>query len=357
MNLKDSLSFTKNEFLTGILVFCLIFLITLGSRQLRLSSSGAIQVNSQINLKISERIGLTELINRLDSLDVEYQQDELLWSARMLGWRMFQKGNYSLEGNYSYDVFLSKLARGIQDPVSVVILPGINIQRFSESVGSQLSITESDVQSIFRDSVFLEELDLSSDELFGRMLPETYLVYWTSTSKDLVRRILREFNDKVVNEFETVSNEQNLTINEILTMASIVEWEANIEEEKSIISGLYWNRFNKGMRLQADPTINFALGERRRLLFEDYQFDHPYNTYLKKGLPPGPITNPSLSTIEATVFPQQHDYIYMVANPEGGHVFTRTFEEHQIESEKWRVWLRQQYRIKRQKEAEEALNN
>lgn len=356
MNLKNSLSFTKNEFLTGIIVFCIIFLISFGSRQLRLNSSKALQINSEIELKIPKSIGLQELTILLDSLAIEFHEDELLWSARMLGWRTFKKGNYALQGEYSYDVLLSKLARGIQDPIPVVIVPGINSTRFAESVGNQLSISSQDIQSLFTDSVFLDEVGFTSEELFGRMLPETYLVYWTSTPKDFVRRILREFDDKVVDEFNTTVSEQGLTIDEILTMASIVEWEANIEEEKPIVSGLYWNRFNKGMRLQADPTINFALGERRRLLFEDYQLEHPYNTYLRKGLPPGPITNPSLSTIRASVYPQQHDYIYMVANPEGGHVFTRTFEEHQIESEKWRTWLRQQYRIKRQREAEEASN-
>ncbi len=76
------------------------------------------------------------------------------------------------------------------------------------------------------------------------------------------------------------------------------------------------------MRLQADPTVNFAVGERRRLLFEDYQIDHPYNTYIYRGLPPGPITNPSLSSIRAALYPEDHDYLYMVANPEGGaHVY------------------------------------
>tara|TARA_R110000868_G_scaffold304437_23_gene565453 strand:+ start:22214 stop:23287 length:1074 start_codon:yes stop_codon:yes gene_type:complete len=356
MNLKTSLSFTKSEFLTGVLVFSFIFIVTFGSRQLRLSSSDAILVSSEINLKIENTIGLQDLILILDSLNVDYHPDELTWSARMLGWRTFKKGSYSLDGEYSYEILLAKLARGIQDPIPVVVLPGINIQRFSETVSYQLSISEEDIISIFSDSVFLEDIGLSSEELFGRMLPETYLVYWTSTPKDLIRRILREFDDKVTNSFEDGLIGNDLSINEILTMASIVEWEANIEEEKPIISGLYWNRFNKGMRLQADPTINFALGERRRLLFEDYQFDHPYNTYLRKGLPPGPITNPSLSTIEASNYPADHEYIYMVANPEGGHVFTRTFEEHQIESEKWRTWLRQQYRIKRQREAEEVLN-
>jgi len=354
MNLKQSLSFTRSDFITGILVFVLIFIVSFGSRQLRLSSSNSIIIDTEIDLRYSGNINLSGLTTILDSLKIDYDRDELNWSARILGWRTFKEGSYTLEGDYSYDLILSKLARGIQDPVPVVILPGINNIRFSETVGNQLSATSDEILAMFTDSVFLNELKLGSEDLFGRMLPETYLVYWTTTPKDFLRRILKEFEEKVVDEFTDTAQEEGLTINEVLIMASIVEWEAFMEEEKPIISGLYWNRINNRMRLQADPTINFALGERRRLLFEDYQLVHPYNTYLKRGLPPGPITNPSLSTIRATVYPQEHDYIYMVANPEGGHVFTRTFVEHQIESEKWRKWLREQYRIKRQRDSEEA---
>ena len=356
MNLSSTFSVNRSELSIGVITFLFIFLATFGSRQFRLSSGSALFVQDETALVIEKQIRIDELISILDSLNIEYSSDELAWSSRMLGWRTFKQGNYLLEGEYSYEVFLAKLARGIQDPVPVVILPGINKDRFAESISSQINVEKEAVLSVFSDSVFLNELNLSSEELFSRMLPETYLMYWTSTPKEVIRRVLREFDSQVIDRFSEDINEQGLTIDDIVTMASIVEWEANIEEEKPIVSGLYWNRFNQRMRLQADPTINFALGERRRLLFEDYKLEHPYNTYLYRGLPPGPITNPSLSTIEAAVYPQQHDYIYMVANPEGGHIFTRTFEEHQIESEKWRRWLRQQYRIKRQREAEEALN-
>ncbi len=106
------------------------------------------------------------------------------------------------------------------------------------------------------------------------------------------------------------------------------------------------------MRLQADPTINYVIGERRRILYEDYKIDHPYNTYINSGLPPGPITNPSLSSIEAALYPENHDYLYMVASPDGSHDFSETFEEHKRKSAKWRQWLQEQYRIKRQREQE-----
>lgn len=349
-------SFTKSELIFGLLSAIVVCLAVFSSRQLRITSNKALVVENEVVLSVQGTLSIEGLVASLEGLNVTFDPDELRWSARLQGWRSFQKGSYRLSGNYSFEVLLSKLARGIQDPVPLTILPGITIEKFAENVSNQIDVTESEMLDIFNDSLFLDNVGLSKNELFGRMLPETYLVYWTSSGKEIVRRVLREFNDKVEKQYSEVVEEDGLSIAQVLAMASIVEWEAYNDEEKSTISGLYWNRLNKRMMLQADPTVNFALGERRRLLFEDYKVDHPYNTYQNRGLPPGPITNPSLKTIEATVYPEEHDYIYMVANPEGGHIFTRTFEEHQVESEKWRRWLRQQYRIKRQRE-QESLND
>ncbi len=352
MNFSATFSLHKSDVLVAISFFLIVALATIASRQLRLTSDNALVINQTTGLVLEERTNLQGLTAAMDSLGIEYNSSELAWASRILGWRTFQRGNYELNGKYSYDVFLSKLSRGIQDPVSVVILPGIMKERFAESVANQVASSKEEILAVFDDSLFLEEYGFSTEELFGRMLPETYRMYWTSTPKELVRRVLREFDTRVVQVYSDSTDAIGYSIEDVLTMASIVEWEANIEEEKAIISGLYWNRINSRMRLQADPTVNFAIGERRRLLFEDYEFEHPFNTYLNRGLPPGPVTNPSLSTIRATLFPQEHNYIYMVANPEGGHIFTETFEEHQVESAKWRRWLREQYRIKRARDAE-----
>jgi UPF0755 protein len=111
------------------------------------------------------------------------------------------------------------------------------------------------------------------------------------------------------------------------------------------------------MRLQADPTVNYAIGERRRLFYEDYRVRHPFNTYRIKGLPPAPINNPALSSIKAALQPEEHDYLYMVAEPgaTGYHVFTKTYAAHKRESRKWTQWLREQYRIKEQREQQAVI--
>lgn len=350
MNLFRFFSLRKFEFLIGALALLLVFMLVFGSRLLRLGSNNALSFAQETTVQIHESIGVNELINLLNEKEAHFDEDEFYWATKLLGWRVFKPGNYELVGESSYEVFLSKLALGIQDPVELIVLPGITQERFSQTVAARMQFDSLSVANVFADSIFLQEENLSKEELLGRMLPETYLVYWTSSPKEVVRRILKEFDDLVVQNYSQEIADQNKTINEILTMASIVEWEYKFDEEKSIISGLYWNRINRRMRLEADPTVNFALGERRRLLFEDYRYQHPFNTYLIRGLPPAPITNPSLGTIIATLRPAEHDYLYMVANPEGGHVFSTSFEKHQVASEEWRRWLREQYRIRRAQE-------
>ncbi|MBO6793432.1 MAG: endolytic transglycosylase MltG [Balneolaceae bacterium] len=357
MNLFRKFSVTKNEFITGMLAIIMVSVAVIGTRQLRISANDAIEFKSPTSIQIHETIGVEELIELMNSYSVEFDDADFRWVTRLMGWRQFKVGNYDFSGEYPYEVFLSKLALGIQDPVEIVILPGIDQQRFAEAVASRLKFESTNLNEVFEDSLFLAEVNLSKEELMGRMFPETYRVYWTSTPKDIIRRVLKEFDESVVKPFTEEVNQNGNSISEILTMASIVEWEAKIEEEKAVIAGLYWNRIDRRMRLEADPTVNFALGERRRLLFEDYKFQHPFNTYLNRGLPPAPITNPSLSTIVATLRPANHDYLYMVANPEGGHEFSRTFAEHQEASERWRKWLREQYRIKRQQERDAAQSD
>jgi len=351
MNLLNLTSINRSELITAFVVFIIVLSVVVTSRLTRLTGNEAIEISTNIQLTFTEISDLDDLEYKLDSLSVSYDSEELRWAATLLGWRKYQRGSYHFEGHYSYNDFLSKMTRGIQDAVEIIILPGITIERYSSVIAEQMHFSRDELLSVFSDSVFLQEKGLSSQELFGRMLPNTYLTYWTRTPKEIINQILNEFNNKVTEPYEGRFKELRYDVDQIVTLASIVEWEAKFTEEKPRISGLYWNRLDRGMRLQADPTVNYALGERRRLLFEDYEYDHPYNTYVNRGLPPGPITNPSLNTIEATLFPEDHNYLYMVANPEGGHVFTETFSEHQRESEKWRIWLREQYRIKRQQEA------
>ncbi len=357
MKLLNHIPYSRVEILVGLLCLLSVFLTSYLSRQLRIANHDAISSDKAVEIILVDKTDLNQLTDILMEKQVIDSPADLKWAAKMLGWKKFRRGRYLVEGGYSYDVFLSKLSRGIQDPVEVTILPGIDRYRLSEQLASALHFDEAGIQAVFDDSLFLAEKMLIAEQLMGRMLPETYLMYWTASPKDVVNRILKEFDSRVIRTYASQIPDSKYSLDDMIVLASIIEWEAYNDEEKPRISGLYWNRLNRRMKLQADPTVNYAIGERRRLLFEDYEIDHPFNTYKYYGLPPAAITNPSISSIEAAFNPEEHDYLYMVASPEGGHVFTRSFEAHQRESAKWRKWLREQYRIKKQREKEEKVSS
>ena len=343
--------FSLRELLYLTLLFGLVFLLVFISRYIRLHGEKGITSEVPTELLLYERTNLEGLANALDEIEVSYDRNQLIWAGNTLGWRFFRPGRYEINQNSSFSVFLSKTARGMQNPARVTILSGTDLARLSRSLGNQMRADSTDFHNLFSDSSSVAlEFELTGEELFARMLPNTYEVFWTSSPEGLVRRVLREFDRLVAQRYRTEFEANDLSLNEVLILASIVEWEARFSDEKPRISGLYLNRLNRNMMLQADPTVAYALGERRRLLFEDYRFEHPYNTYLIQGLPPGPITNPDLSSIRSVLNPEEHDYLYMVATPEGTHHFSRTFQEHREASEVWRRWIREQHRIRDERE-------
>jgi UPF0755 protein len=346
--------FSKKEYYVLAIIFLTVAISVFASRTYRLYYPGAVYSENGSVILLYEQSSLEELAAVLANDDIGINVNEMVWAGQTLGWRNFRPGRYEINGKLSYNDLLSKLARGLQDPARVTILPGMDAGRMSQRLSSQLRADSAAFRSLFSDSsVVALEAGLSGEELFSRMIPNSYDFYWTTSAENVARRILTEFDRTVTNNLADEIKTHPLSLEEIIILASIVEWEASHNEEKPRISGLYLNRLNRNMMLQADPTVNYALGERRRLFFEDYRVDHPYNTYRIQGLPPGPITNPDLASILAVLRPEEHDYLFMVATPEGNHQFSRTFEEHRRASEEWRRWLREQYRIRDQREREE----
>ncbi|MBX3013508.1 MAG: endolytic transglycosylase MltG [Caldilineaceae bacterium] len=185
--------------------------------------------------------------------------------------------------------------------------------------------------------------------LEGYLFPDTYeLPLEGATAQDLLQRQLDTFAQRVFPIYEAAVAQQTTTLSlyEVLTVASIVEREAVVAAERPAIAGVYLNRLAIGMRLEADPTVQYAMGYQAAtdqwwktpVFLEEYSgVDSPYNTYLYPGLPPGPIANPGLSSIQAVLQPAQHDYFYFVALPDGtgAHVFARTFEEHSVNVQRY----------------------
>ena len=176
--------------------------------------------------------------------------------------------------------------------------------------------------------------------LEGYLFPATYDFALNATPHDVVQRMLQAFDERYQNEIQRRMENTTLTLHEVVTLASIVEREAVIAEERPVIASVFLNRLEQGIKLDADPTVQYVLGSdpasvaehgfwKQGLTVSDLQIDNPYNTYVHTGLPPGPIANPGLDSILAVLEPAETNYLYFVARPDGSHVFAETFEEHQ----------------------------
>lgn len=342
----------KEDIIIGVSVFLMVFLVVFLSRLTRLESSDAITIDDSITLLLPNDGKLLDLIVELESAGVKVDSTEYKWAKNILGLDSYISGRYVFTGSQSYRDFFVKLNRGLQDPMMVTIPSGQFQNRFIDRVASRFRFTEDELQSAMTDTLLLSEYGVRVDQIIGRMIPNTYEMYWTISAQQFLRRMFLEFDKAVTEPYLNRAQELGLTLDEVTTLASIIEWEVRHVEEKPKVSGLYWNRLTRRMRLQADPTVVYAIGERRRLLFSDYRVNHPYNTYRVLGLPPGPLNNPRLTSIQAALYPEEHNYLFMVATPEGYHSFTTNYQDHLRESRKWTAWLREQREIRARMEAE-----
>ena len=252
-------------------------------------------------------------------------------------------GNYAIRPGDSMRDICLRLLSGNQTPVKLVIPSVRTLDRLAGTVGKQLMADSASVMALLADKHFLDSLGYTSATAPCMFIPNTYEVYWTMTPEQFVARMLKEskrfWNDTRLAKAKA----QGLTPNEVITLASIVDEETAKDDEKPLVAGLYLNRLKRGMLLQADPTVKFALGdfELRRILYAHLQADSPYNTYKYPGLPPGPIRIPSMSAIESVLSPAKHSYIYMCAKEDfsGYHNFATTLTQHNANARRYQQAL------------------
>jgi UPF0755 protein len=212
--------------------------------------------------------------------------------------------------------------------IKVAFPPGISYKRFADILEQKLKINKRIFLSLCHSDSLLKSRGIPAKNPEGYLLPDTYIFFANISEREVLDELL-DYQEKIwKSKFE--GKKQGFTKHQILTMASIVQAECKLKEEKPIVSGLYYNRLNKNMLLQADPTVQFAMGEKRRVLYKDLEIDNPYNTYKYQGLPPSPINCPDISSIDAAVNPVKHDYLYMVAVGDGSgkHNFSKTHNQH-----------------------------
>jgi len=249
--------------------------------------------------------------------------------------RRLTAGVHPFDGHMTTWQVLLELERPRDVTKNVTIPEGLQKEKVAELLAGALDLDREKLLSLINNLAFCGELLVQAKDLEGYLFPETYKLS-TTASEDQVLRVMVDYCFAVFDrKFRKRAREMGMSIHEVITMASIVEGEAQINKERPIIAAVYHNRLKKGMRLQADPTVQYALPDGPRRLFnKDYLYDSPYNTYRHGGLPPGPIGSPGRASIEATIFPADVPYLYFVATGDGGHIFSRTMKEHEAAKRK-----------------------
>lgn len=241
-------------------------------------------------------------------------------------------GRYDVGSGLSAIQVVRRLRSGSESPVRLTIPQVWTKEQLAARLSRQLMCDSASLARLFADSVALASYDCDPATLVCLFVPNTYEVYWTIRPDELLARMHKEYKAYWNEDRLSKAEAQGLTPHEVVVLASIVDKETANAAEQPRVAGMYLNRLRIGMKLQADPTVKFALQQfgLRRILHEHLLFPSPYNTYVHAGLPPGPICLPSMASMEAVLRAEHHDYLYMCAKEDfsGTHRFAKTYSEH-----------------------------
>ena len=288
-------------------------------------------IDTKIKVNIPKGSTLAQITDILSEKNIVTNRNIFITATSLMGYSdKVPAGIFALKNaNNNYRI-VKQLVQGNPEMIKVTLLEGWTISQVTQAISESMNLSSEILSSLCYDEQFIIELGFEEKSLEGYLFPDTYLFLESANDpKEILRQIVSEF-DEVYNKDLRIRNEEiGLTVNEVLTLASIIEGEAIFDSERAIIASVYLNRLEKRMRLQADPTIQYIIKDGpRRLSLSDLQIDSPYNTYMNSGLPPGPIGNPGKASILAVLYPDDNDYLFFVARGDGYHTFTRTIDEH-----------------------------
>ncbi|MDR9447727.1 MAG: endolytic transglycosylase MltG [Psychroflexus sp.] len=296
---------------------------------------------------IKKTDNFSDVMQQLDSLLINPDYFQMVAQKKNYS---VKSGKYPIEKGMNNNEIVNAL-RSRNTPVRVQFSYEKNLESLTQTLAKQVAIDASSIYSSFTDDKFLKKHNLNQQTLPAVFLPNTYEMYWDVRPEKLRDRLYKEYQKFWTTAREEKRKALNFKQLEVSTLASIVRKETSQLEEADKIAGVYINRLNKGIALQADPTVIFALQQQseepldiKRVLTEDLKIDSPYNTYQNAGLPPGPICIPEISYLKAVLNFEKHDYYYFAADPKkpGFHQFAKTLSQHNQNAREYRRWINKQ---------------
>ena len=274
-----------------------------------------------------------------------------IWVANKKNFKTPKSGRYVIKENMSHNELVNLLRSGNQTPVKVSFNNQNTFNDFAGRIAQQLEVDSLAILHSFTNQTFLKQNDFNNKTVLQICLPNTYEFYWNVSADNFRKKLLKNYiTFWNINRIQK-AKKLNLTKNEVITLASIVQKETAKREERPIVVGLYLNRLQKGWPLQADPTIIYAIKEGKgrdyivkRVLKTDLEINSPYNTYKYRGLPPSQIAMPDINTIDAVLNAENHNYYYMCADIDriGYHKFAKSLAQHNRNAAKYQNWLNKQ---------------
>lgn len=331
--------------LTILLAFLLTHITSTYTENIILSEAERVKNTevSKMTLIVTEDTTLEDIATALYKEGCITNKNYFMLEAKMDGTTSgFVPGEYTISSNLSSGKILKLITPNQDDQkqsIQFTIPEGYTIEQIGEVLEDKNIVTKDEFLKAVRirdyssEYSFLKKLPANSDYKYcleGYLFPDTYRVYQGISSEEIIVMMLNRF-EEVISRYNTYIHSSPYSIHELLTIASIIEQEAKLDEERPVISGVIYNRLNSDMKLQMCSTIQYTLPRHKKVLtIENLSIDSPYNTYLYSGLPIGPICNPGEACLKAALMPNEHDYYYFVLQnaEEGNHYFSHTMDEH-----------------------------
>jgi UPF0755 protein len=294
-------------------------------------------------LYVGEDSSIDEVYAKLVEDKVLIAPEGFLLLANKKGLVTPRPGHYIIQSGQSSNTIVNTLMAGFQEPITIKFNSAKNLEDLAGQLSKQIMADSISVLEALK----TERKGWEGAAIYGAYFPDTYEVYWNASASDIAEKIYQNTVKFWSPAHLDKANRLGLSAAEVSTLASIVMKESSKKDDRPLVARLYLNRLAKGMSLQADPTVIYALKRKnpqievRRVLKKDLLLDDPYNTYKIKGLPPGPICVPEKAALLAVLNAPEHDYIYMCANPDkpGYHAFARNYAGHLINQRKWTAYL------------------
>lgn len=292
-------------------------------------------------LYISKGSTFNSVVDSLIGNDIINDHLSFSFVAKVLKYQEAVKpGRYKIHRDANNIEIVKKLKSGNQAPLNLTFNNVRTKRDLAEILGNKLEPEPEELMGLLNDHEFAKNYGLDTNTIMALFIPNTYEFFWTASGEEIFERMHKEYQKFWNEERLEKAKKLGLTPEEVMTLASIVEAETNMNPEKPTIAGVYLNRLQKGWMLQADPTVKFALQDFaiRRITFDHIKCASPYNTYKYPGLPPGPINLPSIPSIEAVLNHEKHNYMFFVADHSspGYHRFSENFQQHVAKARKYR---------------------